>query len=225
MDKYFLHINELCAQNWDAMTPNGKCKFCNNCKKVVFDFTVATDNEILQHIQKAKGAEFCGRFEEQQLDRWLERTNIKSSNKKLYELLLSFILLSTIQNATAQQSPAQEKIEIKQRTDSSLQGLAIASEIPNESCDTTKKGVFSNTRIRMGAVSTLSANRDPLIVLDGIPIKLSQMKDLNAKKIKSIDVLKPETGTAIYGPDGVNGVIIIQSKYSKKERKKLFAVQ
>lgn len=50
----------------------------------------------------------------------------------------------------------------------------------------------------------------PLIYLDGVEIE--SMDDINPKDIKSIDVLKDKSATAIYGEKGKNGVILITSK-------------
>lgn len=50
----------------------------------------------------------------------------------------------------------------------------------------------------------------PLVYLDGVEIK--SMDDINPKDIKSIDVLKDKSATAMYGEKGKNGVILITSK-------------
>ncbi len=83
MEKYLLHINEPCTQNWDEMTPTEKGRFCASCQKTVFDFTTATDNEIIKHIEKMNGNMFCGQFEEGQLNRWMEKTNLERNNPRL----------------------------------------------------------------------------------------------------------------------------------------------
>ncbi len=72
MQKYFLHINEPCSEDWDCITPNEKGRFCNNCNKTVFDFTTATDNDIIKNIEKMKGNMFCGQLEEGQLNRCIQ---------------------------------------------------------------------------------------------------------------------------------------------------------
>ena len=46
------------------------------------------------------------------------------------------------------------------------------------------------------------------IVLDGIPF-MGQLSDINPTDIKSMDILKDASATAIYGSRGANGVIII----------------
>lgn len=56
-----------------------------------------------------------------------------------------------------------------------------------------------------------SNNNSPLIVVDGIPYG-GNLNDINQNDIKSLDVLKDASATAIYGSRGANGVIIITTK-------------
>ena len=63
-------------------------------------------------------------------------------------------------------------------------------------------------QIRIRGQRSLSASNDPLIVLDGIPF-MGQLSDINPSDIKSMDILKDASATAIYGSRGANGVIII----------------
>ncbi len=55
------------------------------------------------------------------------------------------------------------------------------------------------------------ASNDPLIILDGMTF-YGSLNDINPYDIKSIDVLKDASSTAIYGSKGSNGVIIITTK-------------
>ena len=63
-------------------------------------------------------------------------------------------------------------------------------------------------QIRIRGQRSLSASNDPLIVLDGIPF-MGKLSDINPTDIKSMDILKDASATAIYGSRGANGVIII----------------
>ena len=63
-------------------------------------------------------------------------------------------------------------------------------------------------QIRIRGQRSLSASNDPLIVLDGIPF-MGKLSDINPADIKSMDILKDASATAIYGSRGANGVIII----------------
>jgi TonB-linked SusC/RagA family outer membrane protein len=52
----------------------------------------------------------------------------------------------------------------------------------------------------------------PLIIMDGFPITMQRMMDLNMNEIQNITLLKDGSATALYGSQGSNGVIVITSK-------------
>lgn len=64
-----LSIPKPCHENWQQMTPAEKGRFCVACQKTVYDFTRATDREILTEFHKDK--QLCGRFNPSQLNREL----------------------------------------------------------------------------------------------------------------------------------------------------------
>jgi len=70
----------------------------------------------------------------------------------------------------------------------------------------TKPGAAMQIRVR--GTRSLNASNDPLIVIDGIPFAGS-IGDISPSAIKSIDILKDASSTAIYGSRGANGVILI----------------
>lgn len=84
-----------------------------------------------------------------------------------------------------------------------------------------KLGQVVRTRIR--GASSISANNQPLYVIDGVPV-LSQdlgtaaneptnpLADLNPQDIESVQVLKDASAAAIYGSRASNGVILITTK-------------
>lgn len=87
-------------------------------------------------------------------------------------------------------------------------------------------GSGSTIRIRGG--SSLSANNDPLIVIDGLPVSnegISGMADalssINPGDIESFTVLKDASATAIYGSRASNGVIVITTKKGSKFSSKI----
>lgn len=63
-------------------------------------------------------------------------------------------------------------------------------------------------QIRIRGTRSLTASNDPLIVLDGIPF-MGNLSDISTGDIKSMDILKDASSTAIYGSRGANGVILI----------------
>jgi len=98
-----------------------------------------------------------------------------------------------------------------------LQGRIAGVEIAQTS---TKPGTSMQIRIR-GARS-LSASNDPLIVLDGIPFSGS-FSDINPGDVKSVDILKDASATAIYGSRGANGVILVTTIKGQKGQKATFS--
>jgi TonB-linked SusC/RagA family outer membrane protein len=70
--------------------------------------------------------------------------------------------------------------------------------------------------IRLRGIGSLSANAEPLIVIDGVlgaPLNAVAPED-----IEKVDVLKDASAAAIYGARGANGVIIITTKRGKAGR-------
>lgn len=62
--------------------------------------------------------------------------------------------------------------------------------------------------IRIRGRRSLTATNDPLYVVDGIPYE-GNINDINPRDIKSMEILKDASATAIYGSRGANGVILI----------------
>lgn len=52
----------------------------------------------------------------------------------------------------------------------------------------------------------------PLVIMDGFPITLQRMMDLNVNEIQNVTLLKDGSATALYGSQGANGVIVITTK-------------
>lgn len=76
----------------------------------------------------------------------------------------------------------------------------------------------SDVMIRVRGIGTVN-NSNPLYVIDGLAT--SSMNFLNPSDIKSIEVLKDASATAIYGSRGANGVIIITTKMGEKGRSEI----
>src|SRR5579871_104951 len=63
-----LQVARPCHENWTNMTDSDKGRFCLSCQKEVIDFTTMSDQQILAQISRAS-AGFCGRFNNEQLNR------------------------------------------------------------------------------------------------------------------------------------------------------------
>jgi TonB-linked SusC/RagA family outer membrane protein len=94
-----------------------------------------------------------------------------------------------------------------------LQGRIAGVEMSQTS---SKPGAEMQIRIR--GTRSLNAENDPLIVLDGIPFSGS-LSDINPNDIKSMDILKDASATAIYGSRGANGVLLITTNRGQSGQK------
>ncbi|CAD0001055.1 SusC/RagA family TonB-linked outer membrane protein [Flavobacterium salmonis] len=97
-----------------------------------------------------------------------------------------------------------------------LQGRLAGVELTQTS---TKPGAAMQIRIR--GTRSLTGDNDPLVVLDGVPFG-GQIGDINPVDIKSVDILKDASATAIYGSRGANGVILITTNKGRKNQKATF---
>lgn len=64
--------------------------------------------------------------------------------------------------------------------------------------------------VRVRGASSISANNDPLYVVDGIQTSVGNQ--VSPEDIESIEILKDASATAIYGARGANGVVLITTK-------------
>lgn len=94
-----------------------------------------------------------------------------------------------------------------------LQGRLAGVDLTQNS---SKPGATMQIRIR--GTRSLTATNDPLIVLDGIPF-FGSLGDISPTDIKSIDILKDASSTAIYGSRGANGVILVTTNKGIKGQK------
>lgn len=74
-------------------------------------------------------------------------------------------------------------------------------------------GAEPSIRLR-GATNLTIGGSSPLIIIDGIETR-SNISDIDANDIASIEVLKGATGSSYYGSNGANGVIAITTKRGK----------
>ena len=66
-------------------------------------------------------------------------------------------------------------------------------------------------------IVSIDSVAQPIIVLDGQKLKAGFFETLSPVVIKSISVLKGESAKEMYGEEGINGVILIETKKPKKD--------
>ncbi|WEK35811.1 MAG: SusC/RagA family TonB-linked outer membrane protein [Candidatus Pseudobacter hemicellulosilyticus] len=101
--------------------------------------------------------------------------------------------------------------ELNQAKTVNLQN-GLTGKVSGLSITTVNSGVFEDTKINLRGLRSLTGNNSPLLVVDNIPTPLSYITTLNPNDVQDVNVLKGASAAAIYGPDGVNGVILVRTK-------------
>ncbi len=78
-------------------------------------------------------------------------------------------------------------------------------------------------KIRIRGQNSFFSSAEPLYIVDGVPVPIVNMSslgiaDLNINDIENITVLKDASSTALYGFQGGNGVILIDTKKGGEQR-------
>ncbi len=97
-----------------------------------------------------------------------------------------------------------------------LQGRMAGIKIdPSES-------LFKNPVAIRGVTSIQTSYNDPLYIIDGLPASAGVLKSIDPENIESINVLKDNAATSLWGTRAYNGAIIIKTKkLSRKQKKQL----
>lgn len=124
--------------------------------------------------------------------------------------------------------------DVLQSNASTLDNM-LQGKIPGLTVLSSSSTPGAATKIRIRGTSTISGNREPLWVVDGViltdPVSISTealndldnvnlignaISGLNPMDIEKIDVLKDASATAIYGVRAANGVIVVTTKKGSK---------
>ncbi|WP_326992134.1 TonB-dependent receptor [Chitinophaga sp. 212800010-3] len=92
----------------------------------------------------------------------------------------------------------------------SMEGKAAGVQVVRSSGK--PQGGFS---IRVRGTTSITADSEPLYVVDGVPSATTF--DINPNDIENITILKDASSAAIYGAAGANGVVLITTKRGKKQ--------
>jgi len=224
------------------MNPEEKGRFCSVCSKTVRDFTIASDEEIINVFSRSS-EEICGNFYESQLNRSLQYSYL---NSVFVKFAAGFILTTgglvsvhaqqNITNDTLKTEEIKEMVTTTFHSQKDQKMIGSTTVIPaselnikaNKQKETVSKlqGIVSrpmpadNQPIRIGgASSSLKKDRKPLVVMNGKIASLEDLQEIDPNAIKTMSVLKDAAATSIYGSKAQNGVIVVTTKKKWKVKK------
>jgi len=109
---------------------------------------------------------------------------------------------------------------------------ALQGRTPGVQISSASGELGSAIKVRVRGASSLTANNQPLVVIDGFIVTTTDqtnftdnntsnpLADLNPNDIASVDVLKDASASAIYGSRASNGVILITTKRGSQGKTK-----
>ncbi len=111
------------------------------------------------------------------------------------------------------------KVKAQELTQAKVVNLenGLTGKVSGLNIQTVNNGVFADTRITLRGIRSLTGNNQPMLIWDGVPISLSYINSINPNDIADVSILKSASATAVYGPEGVNGAIVITSKKGSKQ--------
>ena len=94
----------------------------------------------------------------------------------------------------------------------------LTGKVSGLNIQTVNNGVFADTRITLRGIRSLTGNNQPMLILDGVPIALGYLSSINPNDIVDVTILKSASATAIYGPDGANGALVVTTRKGSKTK-------
>ncbi|KAA2241843.1 SusC/RagA family TonB-linked outer membrane protein [Chitinophaga agrisoli] len=115
-------------------------------------------------------------------------------------------------------------------------GSALYGRAAGVSVQSAPGGATSAVILKIRGVNTLNGDNQPLIVVDGVPIRNdanfnsttlnsqydrirgNSLLDINPENIQDVSILKGAAATALYGSNGSNGVVLITTKQGTRRQ-------
>lgn len=145
-----LNIAEPCHENWQNMTPQQQGRYCGSCQKTVVDFTMMSDQEVLNYFLKADH-NVCGRFADDQLNKELKVTEKKKRFSWAYVwniLVATFLVAKADAQDVNPKKPVEPVKEVHIRLGKVAPTRSIPVELKGVIVDETNNQPISGASIR-----------------------------------------------------------------------------
>ncbi|OXA70221.1 hypothetical protein B0A58_14755 [Flavobacterium branchiophilum NBRC 15030 = ATCC 35035] len=206
-----ISIPQPCHEDWQAMTPATKGRFCDKCMKNVVDFTTKNDREILEAY--TKDAKLCGRFRNDQLDR-----NIVVVEKKSTVWLATTSAIMTLVGVESSEVLAQEKPKTEQHENFMLskmiapvkpqtkviKGVVSDNVGPIPGANVVIKGTKTSTQTDMDGKFSIEAKENDVIVVSFLGLTTIEQK-VDENNFYKIELKQSENHVTL-------GVVIVCKK-------------
>jgi TonB-linked SusC/RagA family outer membrane protein len=136
-------------------------------------------------------------------------------SKSLSEVVVTGVGVATskkklgisVEAVTASQLPAAPTASIDQ---------ALVGKIPGAQISSVSGNPGDPVNIMLRGINSIQGGTMPLIMLDGIQVRTTDLNSLDLSTIERVEVVQGAASAALYGAQGANGVIQLFSKKGKK---------
>lgn len=106
--------------------------------------------------------------------------------------------------------------EVLNQAGSSNAIQALTGKVSGLQISQVNSSVNSTSTIQLRGTRSITGNNAALVIIDGAISTAGVLQNLPPDVIESINVIKGAQGSALYGSDGVNGVIVVATKQGAK---------
>ncbi len=114
-----------------------------------------------------------------------------------------------VESVTADKLPAAPTASIDQ---------ALVGKIPGAQISSVNGNPGQGAQILLRGINTLRAGTYPMVLLDGIEVKVTDLNSLDLTSVERIEVVQGAAAATMYGAQGANGVIQLFSKKGRSGR-------
>jgi len=88
----------------------------------------------------------------------------------------------------------------------------LTGKVSGLQINTINNGINPSTRVTLRGNRSILGNNQALLVLDDVPLSISNLNAINPNDVENITILKGASASALYGSAASNGVIIVTTK-------------
>jgi TonB-dependent starch-binding outer membrane protein SusC len=115
-------------------------------------------------------------------------------------------LAISVESVTSDKLPAAPTASVDQ---------ALIGKIPGAQISSTNGSPGARTNILLRGINTINRGTSPMIMLDGLEVRATDINGLDLNTVERIEVVQGAAAATIYGAQGANGVIQLFSKKGK----------
>ncbi|WP_396192180.1 hypothetical protein [Flavobacterium sp.] len=159
-NKFKITVPKPCHEDWNAMIPSDRGRFCTACTTQVVDFTNMNADEIRDYL--SKNTNVCGRFKNEQLDSVIIQipTSVIFSQVHFHKMFMLALLISmgtslfSCQNSNGTKQKI-ENVEVVEEEPKMTLGIILP---PKDSIYNKVESVQKKNRENKGVISNNKEN-------------------------------------------------------------------